>query len=335
LGTSVIDKGSSSRLSEERVSLSRRLKRRFVRVLTALAAHGISLLPLRLVQAIGAAIGWIVYLGARRRCIIAEHNLQATFGNRFSPAQRRRIIRRSCQNIATSMLELFKFARMRPEDVERLVTVTGAEHLHEAAQAGRGVIVVTAHYGNWELLGSIIVRLGYKLTVVARDASDPVTASLINSARNRLGMKVVGRDDLDEMLSILRSGGVLGVLPDQRHLKGGRIVEFMGRPALTAVGPAVLALRSGAAVVPGFARRVAGGRFEVVFYPPVCLPKTSRRSESILACTKLINEALGKEIAQHPEQWLWLHDRWTISQVYWAAEKAKAANDSPQTEHAK
>jgi KDO2-lipid IV(A) lauroyltransferase len=173
-------------------------------------------------------------------------------------------------------------------------------------------MVVTAHFGNWELLGAVVSLLGYELAVLARDAQDPATASLVNAARNKLGMTVLGRDDLNEMTSWLRQGKVLGVLPDQRQARGGRILDFMGRPATTALGPAILALRTGAAVVPAFARRMPDGRFHVVFYRPLDPPSGPERSRLIEVYAQKINQAIGDEIARHPEQWLWLHDRWKI-----------------------
>jgi KDO2-lipid IV(A) lauroyltransferase len=255
-------------------------------------------------------VGWLVYAAARKKRAVAEANLAACFGDRLPPAARRRIVYRCCQNVSTSMLELFKLARMKPQQIMGLVEVEGEEFLRAAAEQGKGVIVATAHYGNWELLGAVIRLLGYPLAVVAADARDPKTAALINQARRALGMQVLARDQLQAMLKALRRGEVLGLLPDQHYAVGGELLTFLGRPAYTALGPAVLALRSGAPLLVAFARRKSDGRFRVVFHPPLSVPDLLDRAEAARQLMQKVNDALSEEIRRHPEQWLWLHRRW-------------------------
>ncbi len=289
----------------------RHLKRHATRWSARLAAFLWSRLPLPVVQALGACLGRLIYRVARSRRRRALANLEACFGDRFTPAERRRILVFSAQNMVTSCLELFALARMKPEQILRLTDIEGREHLDAAVERGKGAMVITAHYGNWELLGAIIVTLfGHDLAVLARDSTDRETARLVNAARNALGMQVLSRDDLSEMIAWLRQGKVLGVLPDQRQPKGGLILDFMGRPATTSTGPAILALRTGAAIVPGFTRRLPNGRFHTVFCPPLEPPQGMARSQATGAYSQSVNDAVGRAISDHPEQWLWLHDRW-------------------------
>jgi KDO2-lipid IV(A) lauroyltransferase len=114
------------------------------------------------------------------------------------------------------------------------------------------------------------------------------------------------------MLRALRSGRILGILPDQHAAGGSIIVDFMGRPAATAVGPATLAARTGAPIIPAFCRRRPDGDFEAVIYPPLPLVNTGDREADVRANTILVNQALEREILAHPEQWLWLHRRWKV-----------------------
>ncbi|MCD6352139.1 MAG: lysophospholipid acyltransferase family protein [Armatimonadetes bacterium] len=308
--------GGQSAQEPENLYLARRSKRFLVRCMAVMAAAFWSRMPLPIVRFVGGLIGRVLCVLAPERRRTAEQNLEACFGERFTPGQRRHIVVCSCQNIVTSLMELFKVARLGPERLRKLVDVEGAEHLERAAARGRGVIVVTAHYGNWEVLGAVIGLLGHRLAVIARDAPDSPTAQLVNSARRRLGMEVLGRDDLEAMIGWLREGKVLGILPDQRQVTGGKIMPFMGRPATTALGPAVLALRTGAALVPGFARRTPSGRFQVVFFPELELPEDQAeglsRGEAVEALSQLVNNAIADEITRFPDQWLWFHDRWRI-----------------------
>jgi len=146
--------------------------------------------------------------------------------------------------------------------------------------------------------------------VVARDANDPLTASLINRARESKGIAVLGREDLKALIGALRANECVAILPDQHAAKGGIWVDFMGRPASTHPGPATLAERTGCAVVPVFAFREADDTIRCRVLPALELVATADREYNIRANTQLFNDVIGEQIRQRPEQWLWLHDRW-------------------------
>jgi len=290
--------------------LRRRTEQVVIRWLTWLTARLVRVLPLRWVQALGNAIGALLVrvLGKRRR--MALDNLRAALGSDRSDAELAGVVKASVQNMTKTMLELLKFPAMSDEQFARFAPVRGAEHLAEAAARGRGVIVVTPHYGNWEALALRISSLGHQLTVVARDANDPATARMITDARASRGAVIIERDQVREMLRTLRRGDVLGILPDQHGGEGGVWLTFMGRPASTVTGPAALARRTGAAVVPGFARRTEDDTLEVNFLPPLTMPHSDDAEADVRAGTQMVNDVLGEQIRRHPEQWMWMHNRW-------------------------
>ncbi len=290
--------------------LRRRSEQVLIRWVTRLAGGLVRLLPLRWVQALGNAVGGLLVrlLPGRRR--IAMSNLRAALGGERSDAELARIVTASAQNMVKTMLELLKFPAMSDEQFARIAPVRGAEHLAEAAARGRGVIVVTAHYGNWEALALRISSLGHQLTVVARDANDPATARMITHARESRGAVVIERDQVRAMLRTLRAGDVLGILPDQHGGEAGTWLTFMGRPASTVTGPAALARRTGAAIVPGFARRTGDDTLDVCFLPALAMPRSDDPEADVRAGTQVINDVLGEEIRRHPEQWMWMHNRW-------------------------
>ncbi len=300
---------ASSRL-HDKSPLRRKTEQLIIRWMTSLFALLARLLPLRWLQAIGNGMGSLLYLMLRPRREIGMANLQRVFGDRYDRRECARIIRSSMQSMAKTMLELLKAGSMSDEEVERFVQVRDGQYLRQAVERGKGVIVITGHFGNWELLAATIGRLGYDLSVIARDANDQHTANIINRAREGAVAEILPREGVRTMLRVLREGNILGILPDQHTERGGLWLPFMGHLACTAPGPATLAQRTGALVVPGFARRTEDDRLDVYFLPPIEVPDTGDRQEDIRLGTQMVNDALGEQIMAHPEQWIWMHRRW-------------------------
>ena len=300
---------ASARL-HDKSRLRRRTEHLIIRWVTGFFALLARLLPLQCLQSIGDAVGSLLVCLLRPRREIAMANLEKILGDRYDVHERSRIVSFSIRNMAKTMLELMKLGWMSEEETDQFAPIRGAENLHGAAAAGEGVIIITAHFGNWEVVAASIARLGHKLSVIARDADDPETASIINRSRETVGGKVLPRESVREMLRILRRGDVLGILPDQHADRGGVWLPFMGHLACTATGPATLAYRTGAKIVPAFARRTEDNRLDVYFLPPIELPDTGDREADIRRGTIMVNEVLGEQIRTYPEQWVWMHRRW-------------------------
>jgi len=298
--------------------MARPVKHPLRRKLERLAARGVAtvcwviarLVPLRWGRAFGNVGGGLLYAISLRRQRLADANLIAVFGDRYSPSERRIIRRAVTRNLAQLFFELFKFPTLSPEDIIRLVPGEGVEHMRQALARGKGAILVTAHYGNWEMAGARLAAEGFDVAVVARDASDAQVASIINSSRAGVRLRVIGRDNLKAMIAHLRGNGVLAILPDQHSNENPVRVTFLGRPAWCAKGPAMLALRTGCAVVPGFGFREPDGSLRGYLLEEIPLPETPEREQAIAELMQRINDVIGEQIMQHPEQWLWLHDRW-------------------------
>jgi len=271
------------------------------------------ILPLSWLRAIATGLAYLTYLLCPSRQRMARENIRRVFGDQFSAAQRHSIVLQSTINICKTMIELFKMRYMTPEQVKALVSLEGAEHLHQALAEGRGAVVFTAHFGNWELGGARFAAEGFPVTVLARDSNEPVCARLINQARQHHNIEVLGREDVRAMIRILRDNRGLGILPDQHAAGRGLELEFLGRRAATAAGPAVLALHTGCALVPFFTRRLPDGSFDSQILPPLPLPQTDDRDQFIRQLTQQINDAMSEQIRRYPEQWLWLHNRWKPS----------------------
>jgi Kdo2-lipid IVA lauroyltransferase/acyltransferase len=282
----------------------------------------VRVLPLRAIRFLARLLAGAVDLAFIGRRGLVDANLRAVFGDTLTAAERRRIRKLAIANATKTMFELVKLRWMTAEDLKREVSIEGEEYIRAAREKGKGVIFITAHFGNWEYAGAYLSVLGYPINVIARDANDAFTRDLINSARESKGIHVFGRRDARPLLRSLRDNECLAILPDQHAAEAAVRVEFLGRPADTATGPTTFALRTGAAVVAGVAIREPNDHIHMVVGPEVEITDTGDYQQDIIINTQRINDVLGEHILAHPEQWLWLHDRWK-------AERAPAAPAGP------
>lgn len=213
-------------------------------------------------------------------------------------------------HLAWNAVDFFHFGARSPAALAAVSRVSGQEHLAAAVRAGHGVVCVTGHVGNWELLGACVVQMGYPLTVLARKLYYPKLDRWVNALRNHMGMEVLDRNSPPrELLSRLRRGGLIGILIDQDTRTRGVFVEFFGRPAHTPVGPAVLALRTGSAVVPVFMKRMPDHTYRITI-PASHVPANGRARTTAHELTAWATKHMEQAIRENPEQWVWIHERW-------------------------
>lgn len=265
-------------------------------------------LPPALGLAVGRRIGDALWWLLPRRRGVALDNIRRSLGREMAPEEIRRLGRRSFQHVGMNLVEACRYF-LRPTDVMlSQVHVDGAEHLRSAAARGRGILVLTAHYGNWELLAAAHGLTGLPLSIVIRPLDHPILDELAARFRRRSGAElIVKRLAVREVLQALRRGRMVGILLDQNATRAeGVFVPFFGIPASTSKGLAVLALRTGAPVVPVFLRRERDGRHCMDVRPPLEPPYDG----DVEAYTATFNLAIEAAIRRAPEQWLWMHARW-------------------------
>ena len=255
---------------------------------------------------LGAVFGTLAwYLTARQRGLAREH-LEVAFPEK--PAgERDRIGRRSFGNLGRAMLEAAR------GDATNVNLAPADEALLRSAQAeGKGVVLVTGHLDNWELFARRIAMLGLPCATVAKEAQDPRLTALLKSSRESSGMRVFWRGSPlagRELLRFLKSGGMLGILIDQDTKVAGHFVPFFGRLAFTPRAAGDLAVRLGAPMIFGCARRVAGNLHCIVLRR-IEAPRTGDRDQDSLALTAAATRAIEDEIRANPEEWVWMHPRW-------------------------
>jgi KDO2-lipid IV(A) lauroyltransferase len=190
--------------------------------------------------------------------------------------------------------------------------MVGLEHLQGARGDRLGAILVTGHCGNWEWMNLALGASGLAMSVAAREVYDPRLDGVAQHLRGRFGGDTVlrGPEAGGRLVRALRRGRVMGLLIDQDIDAPGAFVEFFGQPAWTPVGAALLALRTGAPVVPGFAARLPDGRMQVRFEPPLPHPDGKDLETRAAILTAQLTARIEAQIRQHPTQWVWMHRRW-------------------------
>jgi KDO2-lipid IV(A) lauroyltransferase len=247
-------------------------------------------------------------LGRDRRR--AERNLRFAYGDALSPAERGAITRGVFENLGKTLVDFLRAPGADRGALDRLVPCCeGREHLEAAIRNNRGVIIVTAHLGNWEVLGQWLGARGLPLTVVWNEPADSALRDYLLEMRGRLGMTgVPKRAAARELLRALRRGGGVGLLTDLNSTDV--FAPFFGAPAGTAAGPAALALRTGAALLPVYAVRNPDDTYRVLLFPPVEAERAGSPEENVARVTADLNRLLERVVRRYPDQWLWMQDRW-------------------------
>lgn len=262
------------------------------------------------VRAIGNSLGSLFYIISSRYRNVALVNLREAFEEEKSEAEIRKIAKQVFRHFSRGAVEFFYLLSLKREQIDGMIDLDGCEHLDKALAEGRGCIVVTAHYGNWELLARKLVIQGYKVNVIARDSDDPGMTGITTRIRENGGYRVFDKDQpLIGAMRALRNNELLGILPDQNE-SNGILIDFFSRPAATATGPAVFALKTGAPLVPAFAPRTSDSKYKATVYPPIDFTPSGDEQKDINDLMALINKAIEWEVRSNPSQWLWLHDRW-------------------------
>jgi KDO2-lipid IV(A) lauroyltransferase len=189
--------------------------------------------------------------------------------------------------------------------------ITGLDYVREAHAKGKGVLILTLHMGNWEFLPISFISQGFKVTPLYRPLDSEPIDRFILTYRQRFGGKPISkRNSMRKILSALKRQECVGILLDQNtERKSSVFVDFFGHPASTNKGLALIALKTGAPVLPVYIVS-CGMRYEVVVGPQIPLINSGRKEDDILANTQAYNRIIESIIRKHPEQWLWIHQRW-------------------------
>jgi len=272
--------------------------------------------PRPIARAIGLAIGLAVYCLHPRLRAVGLRNLALAFPA-MSPSERRRILRGEFVSLGRQLAEVCLFPTYTRENVSNVVVYDGLENYQRALARGKGVLFLTGHLGAWELSAFTHSLNGHPLWIVMRPLDNPYLNALVDRYRTMHGNRTVSKDDsVRALLSAMHAGEAVGILMDTNMTPPqGVFVNFFGIPACTASGLARIALRTDAAVVPGFTIWDEQTRKYILRFDPalelIRTGGTDKNDEAdVVANTARFTSVIEDYVRRYPDQWLWVHRRW-------------------------
>ena len=268
-------------------------------------------LPHRLAHAVCALLAWLSYWFWPRLRQVGHFNLRLAFPD-WTDSQRRKVLRGLFRNFGRMLADFAHFPHIHRDNIERFIIYDGFEAFAQAHEQGKGVLFLTAHFGNWELSSFAHGVYGYPLNFIVRELDNRLLDVFINSYRCRSGGRAIEkRDAAREVLRALHRGEAVGILADQNMASSeGAFVDFFGHLACTTTAPARFARKTGAPIVFGLAiwdKKLKKYRLRFV---PVPWIRRENPEEEILANTANFTKLIEENVRQYPDQWLWVHRRW-------------------------
>lgn len=272
--------------------------------------HFFAWLSLPTALAIGRGLGWLFGSVLRHRRKDAAEALRRSFPEK-TEEERAAIIRQMYRNLGMNLIEEFRLPSVTRQYLEENILWEGEAFSHTVLDAGKGLLVLSAHLGNFDLLCTFAPKFNFPTTVITKNIKNSTINQLWMDARSRFGLKFVpAHNSYRQCLTALRKNEIVAFVLDQNMIDTeGVFVDFFGKKACTSPGLAYMSAQSGAAVVPVFMIRLANGRHLIKALPPIP-PPPDRKPETIHAFTQLYTKVIEDIIRQYPDQWIWIHRRW-------------------------
>jgi KDO2-lipid IV(A) lauroyltransferase len=281
----------------------------------------LNFLPRKSSISLGQFLGKLAYLiiaDARKRTL---NNLKIAFGREKDQRELRRLALNVFENVGKNVVDAVCLKNMKWEKIEKITEIDGLKYFDEAYKMGKGVIALTGHIGNFELLAAYFSLKGYKVSVIGRELYDPRLDVLLVKGRKSVGLEnIPSSASVKQIIKALRSGRALGVLADQDSSRvRGVFVNFFERPARTPVGPALLAYKTQSPIVPMAIIREKDDKYRILVKKPIELAFSGYKEKDITETTQEYTKVLESIIREYPSQWLWMHDRWKSKPAYFKA----------------
>ena len=280
--------------------------------LVVVVARALGAMPRWMARLLAQCLAWTILhlLGRLRR--VGERNLSLALPD-LPEAERIGILRSVYRHLGWQLVEFCRMPSYTRENTQNWIQTDGLEHYLAAEALGRGVLVLTGHLGAWELSSFYHSLMGHPMGMVIRRLDNRRLDEFVNGIRCLHGNRVLHKDDFARgLLTAMHEGGAVGILMDTNMTPPqGEFVKFFGITACTASGLARIALKTGAAVLPGFMLWEPDERKYVLrFGPQMHFTESGHLETDVLAATQKCNDVLESWIRRYPGQWLWIHRRW-------------------------
>jgi KDO2-lipid IV(A) lauroyltransferase len=272
----------------------------------------IRVLPRKIAMQMFGSLGALTFRILKEERIKTISNLNIAYGHEKSQAEIHAMAKEVFVNLGKSGVEFaIKMGQKNPEQFFKDLEVRGNEHLQEAIKKGRGVLALISHMGCWEGTALGIPMLGIPAYAIGKRLGNEQLNTLLFESRGKKGVKTLARgSSYKAILRVLAENNVVGILIDQDTDVRGVFMDFYGKPAHTPIGAAMLAMDSGAPVLPTFYLKKPDDTYELIFEKEISLVKTGNRRKDMEENTRLFHAVIEKYIKKYPTQWVWMHNRW-------------------------
>lgn len=257
-------------------------------------------------------LSWFAYAIDKKHKKVAYVNLDLAFDDRIDQEKKESIVKQCYKNLVYNLADFVRNQGISKEELTQKVTFENEYILEEAIKNNRKIVVVTAHYGNWELLGLSIAALIKPMTVVGRDLDSPVMNEILEENRNQLDMDVISKiGAMKGMISALKKDRIVGILVDQNTKnEEGLLIDFFGKKARHTPSVALMAKKFDAIIIPVYIKTYDHQNFIVKFEEPFEYEDTGDKENDILRCVQKQADITQRIIEEKPDEWFWLHQRW-------------------------
>ena len=283
----------------------------------------INLIPLKWRIFFFEGFARLIYALDDRHRRIALRGLTLAFPEK-DPKERDEIARSAFRNLGRLAAEFFLLPSLNEKNLAQYICFEGLENFYRAYEKGKGIICLTAHFGNWEWMAALFALLTHHpLHVVVRPLDNGFLDRVVDQLRRSTGNQTIPKQKaMGQILRLLKAGEIVGILLDQNVAwQEGVFVNFFGEKACTNTGMALLALKTETPVLPAFSIRQKDGRYRVIIEPEVPLIRTGDKDRDVADNTELFTQIIERYIRNYPDHWLWLHQRWKTRP--WQAKRAK------------
>jgi KDO2-lipid IV(A) lauroyltransferase len=268
--------------------------------------------PRKVALALGRLLGRLVYYFDCRHRSTTLDNLRLAFNKELTEAQRESIAKQVFSHFGEFVLELLRAPWLNKKKIEKIAEFQGLENLRRSYRKGKGVLIFTAHFGNWELMGIAQGYQGVPLNVLARALDNSHLEHMLLRIRGLSGNNIIYKTDaVRSTLQALKRGETVAILIDQNtRIEEGIFIDFFGRKACTTPILSSLALRSGASIIPAFSLPQGKGRYKFIYEKEISFQPSGDKEKDILHLTQICSSIIEGYVRRYPHYWFWMHRRW-------------------------
>lgn len=270
------------------------------------------ILPRQIALKVGEFFGIIIYYISSRYRKITLDNLKIAYGDAKDEEDRKKIAKNAFRNVCRVAAEFAKMSSYKMGFIDKIIDIEGWENFERAVKKKKGIVFLTGHLGNWELMAYSQSLRGFPINIIARPLDNPVVEDFVYKRRSAAGNRVIAKKKaLKDIMQCLKNREHVGILLDQNVAQQeGIFVDFFGKMACTSFGMAMIALKADVTVLPVFMVYIGNGRYKQLIGSEIEIRRSGNLEHDIAYNTALFTKIIESYIRRYPEQWLWAHRRW-------------------------